>query len=117
MIFPKAALSGTVPPSAGCGGICKAEKSVTAGTDGFIRRIKMQKYYVFETAIANGQQANMITVKEDRMEALMLFHQIRASSLANPAVSYSLTMVLDYWGNEVIKESYQRPDPEPEPTE
>ena len=73
----------------------------------------MQKYYVFETAIANGQQANMITVKEDRVEALALFHQIRASALLNPAVSYSLTMVLDYWGNEVIKESYQRPEPEP----
>lgn len=72
----------------------------------------MQKYYVFETAITDGQQANMITVKEDRIEALMLFHQIRASCLANSAVSYSLTMVLDYWGNEVIKESYQRPDPE-----
>ena len=72
----------------------------------------MQKYYVFETAIADGQQANMITVKEKREDALMLFHQIRASCLANPAVSYSLTMVLDYWGNEVIKESYQRPEPE-----
>ena len=70
------------------------------------------KYYVFETAIADGQQANMITVKEDRTEALMLFHQIRASAYANPAVTYSLTMVLDYWGNEVIKESYQRPEPE-----
>lgn len=68
-------------------------------------------YYVFETAIANGQQASAITVKEDRIEALMLFHQIRASAYANPAVTYSLTMVLDYWGNEVIKESYQRPEP------
>ena len=71
------------------------------------------EYYVFETAIANGQQASAITVKEDRIEALMLFHQIRASAYANPAVTYSLTMVLDYWGNEVIKESYQRPEPEP----
>ena len=68
------------------------------------------KYYVFETAIANGQQASAITVKEDRIDALMLFHQIRASAYANSAVTYSLTMVLDYWGNEVIKESYQRPD-------
>ena len=68
-------------------------------------------YYVFETAIANGQQASAITVKEDRIEALMLFHQIRASAYANPAVTYSLTMVLDYWGNEVMKESYQRPEP------
>ena len=72
------------------------------------------KYYVFETAIANGQQANMIHVKESRIDALMVFHQIRASAYANPDVSYSLTMVLDYWGNEVIKESYQRPDPESE---
>ena len=68
------------------------------------------KYYVFETSIANGQQASAITVKEDRIDALMLFHQIRASAYANPSVTYSLTMVLDYWGNEVIKESYQRPD-------
>ena len=55
----------------------------------------------------------MITVKEKKEEALMLFHQIRASCLANHAVSYSLTTVLDYWGNEVIKESYQRLEPEP----
>jgi hypothetical protein len=68
------------------------------------------KYYVFETAVADGQQATAVTIKEKREDALMLFHQIRASAYANPAVTYSLTMVLDYWGNEVIKESYQRPD-------
>lgn len=45
------------------------------------------KYYVFETAVADGQQAS-----------------------ANQSVSYSLTMILDTWGNEVIKESYMRPD-------
>lgn len=68
------------------------------------------KYYVFETAVADGQQASAVTIKEKREDALMLFHQIRASAYANQSVSYSLTMILDTWGNEVIKESYMRPD-------
>ena len=50
-----------------------------------------KKFYVFETAVANGKQATATTIKNNWEEALMLFHQIRASCLANKAVTYSLT--------------------------
>lgn len=70
------------------------------------------KYYVFETAVADGQQATAVTIKEKREDALMLFHQIRASAYANQSVSYSLTMILDTWGNEVIRESWVHPEEE-----
>lgn len=70
------------------------------------------KYYVFETAIVDGQQANGVTVKDNRKDALMLFHQIRASCLANDNMTYSLTIIFDEWGNEVQKESYVPPAPE-----
>lgn len=69
-------------------------------------------YYVFETAVADGQQASAVTIKNKREDALMLFHQIRASAYANQSVSYSLTMILDTWGNEVIRESWVRPEEE-----
>ena len=62
-------------------------------------------YYVFETAVANGQQANAVTVKDDYNMALMLFHQIRASVYANPAVTYSLTMIIGESGHVLMTES------------
>ena len=34
----------------------------------------------------------------------MLFHQVRASALANPDVTYSLCEVIDESGNILIKE-------------
>ena len=67
-----------------------------------------KKYYVFETAIVDGQQATATTIKTSWEEALMLFHQIRASCLANKAVTYSLTILMDEWGNISQKESYVR---------
>ena len=67
-----------------------------------------KKYYVFETAITDGQQATATTIKDNWEEALMLFHQIRASCLANKAVTYSLTILMDEWGNISQKESYVR---------
>ena len=71
-----------------------------------------KKYYVFETAIANGKQATATTIKDNWEEALMLFHQIRASCFANKAVTYSLTILMDEWGNILQKESYVRQEEE-----
>ena len=62
-------------------------------------------YFVFETATVNGQRANAITVKEKYEDALMLFHQIRASVLANPKVTYSLTLIIDTQGSVIHQES------------
>lgn len=62
-------------------------------------------YFVFETATVDGARATAITVKDDYSEALMLFHQIRASVLANPKVTYSLTMVIDAQGSVIHQES------------
>lgn len=71
-----------------------------------------KKYYVFETSVSNGQQATATTIKNNWEEALMLFHQIRASCLANKAVTYSLTILMDEWGNISQKESYVRQEEE-----
>ena len=62
-------------------------------------------YFVFETATVDGTRANAVTVKEKYEDALMLFHQIRASVLANPKVTYSLTMVIDEQGSVIHQES------------
>ena len=56
------------------------------------------KYFVLETATVNGQQASAVTMKENYEEALMLYHQIRASSLANKNVSYALAQLIDEHG-------------------
>lgn len=62
-------------------------------------------YFVFETSTINGNRANAVTVKNTYKEALMLFHQIRASVLANANVTYSLTLIIDEQGNVIHKES------------
>lgn len=53
------------------------------------------KYFVFESAIAAGKQANGVTVKDDLGKARMQFHQVRASQLANDKVTYGMAMVID----------------------
>lgn len=53
------------------------------------------KYLVIESAIANKQRANAVTVKDDYNSARMAFHQIRASQLANTNVTYGCAMVVD----------------------
>lgn len=53
------------------------------------------KYFVFESAIVNNAQANGVTVKDDYNSARMVFHQIRASQLANTNVTYGSAMVVD----------------------
>ena len=63
------------------------------------------KFFVIEAAsVSNGPIAKAITEKDSRDEALMLFHQVRASALANPDVTYSLCEVIDESGAIVIKE-------------
>ena len=53
------------------------------------------KYFVFESAVADGAQANGVTVRDDLGQARMLFHQVRASQLANDKVTYGVAMVID----------------------
>lgn len=62
------------------------------------------KYYIFESTINDGQQANAITVKNTVEEALMVYHQVRASALANPSVSYNLAMVISENGSVYVSE-------------
>lgn len=63
------------------------------------------KYFVIEaTSVNNGAIAKAITEKDTRDEALMVYHQTRASALANTNVTYSLCEVIDESGNVVIKE-------------
>ncbi len=79
------------------------------------------KYFVIESSIANNQMANAITVKETFDEARMVFHQTRASALANHAVTYNLTQVIDETGRQYkeLNEYHGQAviNPEPEPTE
>ena len=56
------------------------------------------KYFVLESAIADGNQANAVTVKENYNDARMLWHQIRASQLTNGAVTYGIACILDETG-------------------
>lgn len=52
------------------------------------------KYYVIESSTTDGTTfANAITTKDTYDEAIMVFHQVRASALANDSVVYNLTMV------------------------
>jgi hypothetical protein len=57
------------------------------------------KYYVIESYTTDGTTfANAITTKDTYDEAVMVFHQVRASALANDSVKYNLTMVIDQSG-------------------
>jgi len=72
------------------------------------------KYFVIEAASVNhGAIAKAITEKDTRDEALMLFHQIRASALANPEVTYSMCTVMDEAGG-VFKNEWSGSTAEPE---
>ena len=51
-------------------------------------------YYVLESAVADGARSKAVHVKETYDGARMLFHQVRASALANANVTYSLAMVI-----------------------
>lgn len=56
------------------------------------------KYLVIESSSVNGAMANAVTVKESYDEARMLWHQVRASQLANSNVTYGLAMIVDETG-------------------
>ena len=77
------------------------------------------KYFVIEAASVNyGAIAKAITEKEDRDSALMLFHQIRASQLANSEITYAMAEIIDEAGG-VYKVEWNGstvvpPEPEPE---
>lgn len=73
-------------------------------------------YFVIESSIANNAQANAITVKDTLNEARMVFHQVRASALANPAVTYNLTQVIDETGRVYDTEYHGQAVINPEPT-
>ena len=73
-------------------------------------------FLVIESSIDSNGQANAITVKEDFNEARMLFHQIRATALANPAVTYNLAQVIDETGREYLTEYHGQAVINPEPT-
>lgn len=63
------------------------------------------KYFVIEAAAVNYSAiAKAITEKEDRDSALMLFHQICASQLANKDLTYRLAEIIDETGGVYIKE-------------
>ena len=70
------------------------------------------KYFVVETTKVNGQFACGITVKDDLNEALMTFHQIRASALANSDVVYNLTAILGEKGMTIAMEHHGDTDSE-----
>ena len=82
------------------------------------------KYFVLEAAIVNyGQLANAVTVKDSYNEARMLFHQVRASQLANTEVTYGSCAIIDEQGRVYENEfngstsAQPEPGPEPEPSE
>lgn len=78
------------------------------------------KYFVIEAASVNhGTIAKAITEKDTLDEAKMLFHQVRASALANPELTYSLCEIIDEAGGVYNKEwsgsTIVPPEPNPEP--
>ena len=64
------------------------------------------KYYVIESTICDNQQANAITVRDTLDAALMVYHQIRASALANMNVTYNLTMIVNERGAVYVCEHH-----------
>ncbi len=62
------------------------------------------RYYITETADAGSGLATATHVRESYNEARMLFHQVRASALANAGVVYSLCVVFDEKGDVYDRE-------------
>lgn len=72
------------------------------------------QYFVLEVTTANGATAKAITEKATEKEAMMLYHQIMASALANDNVTYALCMVINEEGYVVVKGNYPTATEEPE---
>ena len=70
------------------------------------------KYFVLEATTANGATAKAITEKATEKEAMMLYHQIMGSALANDNVTYALCMVINEEGFVLISDKYPRTEPE-----
>lgn len=64
------------------------------------------KYFILESSVVNGQMANGVTVKDDINSARMVFHQIRASQLANSKVTYGFAIAIDEESNVIEKEMH-----------
>lgn len=63
-------------------------------------------YFVTELASYNGAYAPNITAKNSYNEALMLFHQVRASQLANSAIEYCFAQLVDATGRVYMTEHH-----------
>lgn len=68
------------------------------------------KYFVYEVSVADGAMATQITPKDNYNEARMLWHQIRASQLANNKVTYGLAMIVDETGRKYESEYHGSTD-------
>lgn len=66
------------------------------------------KYYVLEITTANGATAKAVTEKASEKEAMMLYHQIMGSALANDNVTYALCMVINEEGFALVSDKYPR---------
>lgn len=74
------------------------------------------KYFVIEAAaVSYGAIAKAITEKEDRDSALMLFHQVRASQLANTNITYAMAEIIDEAGGVYKAEWNGSAEVPPEP--
>lgn len=63
------------------------------------------KYFVLDcSSVSGGAIAKAVTEKDSKDEALMVFHQTRASALSNKNITYALCEVVDESGNVVAKE-------------
>ncbi|MCR5621402.1 MAG: hypothetical protein K6G18_06055 [Treponema sp.] len=64
-------------------------------------------YFILESAVANGARASAVTAKENFNDARMLFHQVRASALANKDVTEAIAVVLDDAGTVIERDSHR----------
>lgn len=70
------------------------------------KEIKNMKYYVLEVTTTSTGTAKLVTEKETLNEGIMLFHQVLASSRANPNVTEALCMVINSNGGIEKNEHY-----------
>ena len=53
------------------------------------------KYFIVESTLVGESLANAVTVKDTYAEARMVYHQVRASQLANSDVQYGSCIIYD----------------------
>ena len=65
------------------------------------------KYFVLETIVdENDSVGSLVTPKDTLNDARMLFHQIRASQLANKTLKYAFSCILDEKGGSWASEHH-----------